>query len=332
MNTNDQIREAFAELARQAPAPDRVAAGIAGRSRAIRQRRLLLGAGGTVAAAAALGVPALLWWPSDPSTVDELLSPVGPRGYPMPFTPSWLPDGYNITQRRVTTGRPGPQLREWHVNPLHLHPRVQLKLELGGPSPRPSSSTVDINGTPGWVSLGKYSASCSWQPFAGIEMSVSFADEPDDTDRGAEFAEIAVRVARSTSLDHVEYLRPTMSFGWLPGQVPLRLAFERYDWLDGSSDMASAFTNGESRRVIYVSASAQFNDDIRLEEAQKTTLRGRPAWYFPPHPQVETSGPGTFVVELADRRWLLAATSPAEGGPVLAKDDLVRIVETFRLD
>ncbi|WP_162907132.1 hypothetical protein [Allorhizocola rhizosphaerae] len=266
--------------------------------------------------------------------MDELLSPVRWRGYPMPFTPSWLPDGFNITQRRVTTGRPGPQRREWHLNPLHLHPRVQLELKLGGPSPWPSASTVDINGTPGWVSHSKYSASCSWQPFEGIEMRVSVAGEPDepDTDRGAQFAETVVRIARSTGVGHVEYLRPTMSFGWLPGQVPLRLAFERHDRPDGSGEMASAFISGESRRVIFAGVFDRLDDSIRLEEAQKTTLRGRPAWYVPPDPQTETQGPGTFVVELADGRWLFAATDPAEGGPVVTKDDLSRIVETCRLD
>jgi hypothetical protein len=330
MNINDEIRAAYDGLATRAPSPERIRAGIARRAKAHRQRRMLLLGAGVVTV---LGLPAGLVLVDDrdtPTTAEALLKLVRGRGYPMPFTPSWIPNGYRLTERQVTTGQPGPQRRTWQLSPAGLYPRIRLDLSHESLTPASSWSIVEINGTSGWLSHNGYSALCSWEPVAGVRMSVSFADQPDNTDRGGAYADVALRIARSTSAAKVAYLRPTMSFGWLPEQTPLRHMFETFDGPDLAAEAATAYTSS-TRMVLWVGTNDRLKADVSLEKAEKTSLRGRPAWYLPPIAQEQGPDPGSFAIELEDGRWLVAGGNPAAGEITLTKADLVRIVETFHI-
>jgi hypothetical protein len=335
MNVDDQLRDVYAGLASQAPNADRVRAGIAGRVKAQRQRRLLLGVGGTAAAVAAVGVPALLLREELPP-VDASLRPIRGRGYPMPFTPSWIPEGFMLTERRITIGVPGPQRRVWQSDPSMMFPELRVDLLLtDGTIPAPSSN-VDLDGVPASVHHEKHLASCSWQAMAGLRVSVVLQKQPDEIDSGPEYAQIVQRVARSALRGKVEYLLPTMSFGWLPDQQPLQRSFRRFYGTEGQGGeqladviLASAADVGT---VIWATVVDRLDllPDINLAAMEKTTVRYRPAWYTPPHPQGVYQGGGHFVVELAGGRWLSAAGDSNEKFTI-TKAELIRVIDTVQI-
>jgi hypothetical protein len=328
MNIDDQLREVYAGLATHAPNADRVRAGIAGRVKAQRQRRLLLGVGGTAAATAALGVPALLLR-EELAPVDASLRPVRGRGYPMPCTPSWIPEGFKLTERRVTTGVPGPQRRVWQSHAPMLFPELRVDVVPdNGVTPAPSSN-VDLNGLPASVRHEKHSATCTWQAMPGLRASVTLQKQPDEIDSGPDYAEIVQRVALSAVAGEVEYLLPTMSFGWLPDPPQFQQTFSRLYHDGGHFDLIRA-TAADIGTAIWATLGNELAEDVDLAVREKTTMRGRPAWYTPPPQGAAYPGAGGFLVELSGRRWLGVGGSSSERF-TMTKAELIRVVDTIQI-
>lgn len=240
----EAIRDAFAALADEAPAADRIHATLAGRARRHRQRRMVLRVAGAGALAATAGVAAAGAWrltrPSDPGfpVVDG-----GPGGgwleVPLRFRPSWLPHRYGEVRRGfIVVGDEAPMhSRDYGPDAnggIQLVVGWHASMEEGRPTG--PSSTVDINGVAGQVLQvgdGQVATYVTWQPSGAPQLIVSVVGGADaDGQR-----DVAVRVARSVRPDTaLMWIAPR--FGWLPPGLAGRpwqvtLEFDGVEWMQG---------------------------------------------------------------------------------------------------
>jgi hypothetical protein len=241
MTVDDDILAALDRIAADAPHPDRVRAGLARRTRVMRQRRLVLAAGGAVVVAGAIGMPALVGLSGrrapvggpDVRTSPNLGRPVREaplleenRWVTMRYRPTWLPEGLVEHARTVTMsgGRPDHQFRFW-VDPSPIpsgwpprdepHGPARVTLKLGRPHEVPTDeswSPVRINGVAGRVAPPDPTQAVVWPVAAGLNLSVSTAGMADALTT-------ALRVARSVEADGGAGVESPFAFGWLPAGV-----------------------------------------------------------------------------------------------------------------
>jgi hypothetical protein len=327
MTSTDDIRAAFAAIVDEAPAPERIRAGLAQRVRRHRQRRLVLRFAAVAAAAAGvagLGSRALL---SQPDTADFPEIAGGPGGgwlsVPLRYRPGWLPAGYGQATRSVlVVGDRAPVVcRDWRPSVAPEGPTVSLlvgwheSIEPDRPTGR--SERVDVDGVPGTLVVppGPPMAHVLWQPPGAPQLLVTANLETGDAD---DAAAAALRVARSTSADaHRTWVGPR--FGWLPDGLAAQ-PWRCYLGHDGATWIQSMVTTDPSGQHLLISMGPHMNrPGFNEHDAEPITVRGLAGWQMPAH--------NRLFLTLPDGIEVVFNLSTSPGDRQMA--DVVRVAETL---
>ncbi|GIH15094.1 hypothetical protein [Rugosimonospora africana] len=219
MTTDDAIRDALEHLAHHSPDPERTLRGLAGRQRAMRQRRMLTLAGGMVAAGAVVGAPLFLM------SRQHAARPAGAAGtsgsgdgIPLRYRPGWLPAGMVEVLRMVgadAVNDPDLQLREWR-NPGTGR---RVRLIVGGASSvvTEGRQRITVQGVSGFVDPDiiprQNAVAIIWEAALGALVQVVV-----DVDEPGSLA-VPMRIANSVTRDGKSALTPRLAFGWLPANT-----------------------------------------------------------------------------------------------------------------
>ncbi|MFG2044229.1 hypothetical protein [Dactylosporangium sp. NPDC048998] len=249
MITDKEIQAALERVASRAPDPSRVRAGLDARARVHRQRRALLVAGGAVATASVLGLPAAALWldtagqdaagapddvPVEPdvrtapnlgAAMPEPAAAPGNLRIPLRYRPTWLPEGYVEASREASLrgGAPDYQVREWMraedaaTMPDGNHDRAPfVRLMLVSASEWPIGDwrlPVTVNGVAGGLSPKEgQTPQVVWPVAEGLQLATMVQGVGDDS-------LVAQWVARSVEADSVTAVDSPLDFGWLPDSI-----------------------------------------------------------------------------------------------------------------
>jgi len=344
MTTEADIRAALDRLATRAPDPGRVRAGLAGRARARRQRRLILAAGGTVAVAGTLG-PALLLGRHERTADPDVrpapnLGPVAPEPapsggnvrVPMLYRPTWLPDGY-VEEDRVAAARGGVPDYQWRRWVRHMPPgtvtywfsTIELMLfPTRWPLVFRGAAPAKIHGVDGRVVLSNdYRTTTVVWPVTG-ELSLAVIVEH----AGVDHRDVALRVARSVAVDGVAGVESPLDFGWLPAGLPAWREVSLYPGGEGWWATLSVVDDGQlesSNRVDRMPIIiVQLTSAARMPSGRRATIRGRPGVVN----SYGASGGGYAAVRLDGGLTLHAERVSDTSSPL---EDLLRVVEELRI-
>jgi hypothetical protein len=298
----EAIRDALAAIADEAPAAERVRSTMSDRARAGRQRRVLLTAGGLVAAGAAAGFTGYV-------ATRERHGP-GPAGttggwlrVPYAYRPGWLPDGLGLYQLGAVVEHGDIRLifRGWQrPTSVDAPPGRGVALTignhwLGAAGPFDGAKSFDINGVEGKFKIRAFRlpadtnlpaeverwGDLEWDPPNGPPVRMTFRGDGsyDDDDP-------AVRVARSLRPDMGSFvLRPR--FGWLPDRFaggPLSIQIGVRD--EGWFQEVTAYPNDEIYTPggppvpgLTVQMGTVEPHTSRMEVARPVAVRGIEGWY-----------------------------------------------------
>jgi hypothetical protein len=323
MTDDEMLRDALHTIADRAHDPGPVAAGIAARARARRQRRGLLVA--SAAAVTGAGVAVTVW----PRTTAPVSSRVAPSTSPAPtgtrvpvgYRPGWLPAGFTEVRRMGTVPRTGPvsQTRTWHRGTnandmihLFLTPRAQFD-PFGFES-------LTLGGRRAWAYKGPGKVFVEVDGEAILSVSVTRSDRT---------GEVARQVAASIEPDPSAVAEVSLAFGWVP---------ERF------TGPVSAELSGTAARWREVlrrdrSVEAELVWEVSTSKGEPITLRGRPGMIHMgdegvgcpdlPGNSVACRGMSGFArVELGGGRLLRVLIQPGE---TVSRAELVRITEELVL-
>ncbi|MBB5873102.1 hypothetical protein F4553_006536 [Allocatelliglobosispora scoriae] len=252
MLDEDQIRLALTDLARRAPAPETLRAGLARGAVLRRQRRTMLLAGGAVAAGVAVpaallgsrgGLPGTLHpgsrartapgSPLPPPAREPAVRPGNTR-IALRYRPTWLPDGFVESGRDATLDRSDPayQQRRWSApidpathNPNTVPPNVAVLVAPDGPlgaafigdlGSQPEQ--VAVNGRPALAGQVAGVTTVAWQPRPGITLQVVTHEVVDALATALRVAESVVDDPGAATVESALAFGWLPSFGWLPAE------------------------------------------------------------------------------------------------------------------
>jgi hypothetical protein len=323
MKDDEMLRDALLTIADRAHDPGPVAAGIAARARAHRQRRGLLVA--SAAAVTGAGV-AVAVWPRTPASVLPQVAPAvshTPAGTvaPLSHRPGWLPAGLAEVRRMGTVPGSGKvtQTRTWQRG---ADPNDMVHLFL---VPRPDFEphgyqTLTLGGRRAWAYPGPGKVFVEVDRNAILAMSVGRSDRT---------GEVARRVAASIEPDPSSVVGVSLAFGWVPERFtgPVR------------TELSGTATRPHEILRLDASVEAELVWEVSTSKGEPITLRGRPGSIHLGDPGVGCPDlPGNAVacrgmsafarVELDDGRLLRVMIGPGE---TVSRAELIRITEELVL-
>ncbi|GIE31820.1 hypothetical protein Ait01nite_048650 [Actinoplanes italicus] len=313
------LRDALATVADRAHDPGPVAAGIAARARAHRQRRGLLVA--SAAAVTGTGV-AVAVWPRTPTKILPDRKPaVSPRPTatraPVGYRPGWLPAGLTEVGRMGTVPGTGPvsQTRTWQRGAdgddmvhLFLVPRSQF--DPSGFDP------LTLGGRRAWAYPGPGKVWVEVDDRSFLSVSVGRSDRT---------GQVARQVAASIEPDPSAVAEVSLAFGWLPetftGPVSAGLSGTAVRWHE------------VLRRDRAIEAELVW--EVSTAKGEPVTLRGRPGAIhlgdthlgcpdLPARLSACRGASASARVDLGDGRLLRVMIG---AGYAVSRTDLIRITE-----
>ncbi|HEU4421666.1 MAG TPA: hypothetical protein VFR67_03885, partial [Pilimelia sp.] len=178
-----------------------------------------------------------------------------------------------------------------------------------------------------------------WLAAPGELLSVSITTMPPTTDP----EETALRIARSVVADPAAVCEVSVEFGWLPpGYGDAQRSFQ----LGASVKPGQPVTAATRVEGMFLSPAAPGRmadltvgvDRPRPAEAQDITVRGRPGWLVwneqgqsVVRVPVEDGRPLVLTVYAAETGRRPAGTLPLRGNRGWTRDELLRVVDAFRL-
>lgn len=244
MNTRieDLIRQAQAQQAERAAAPDRIRGALPARAARVARRRrhgTLVAAVGAAAVAVAITVPVVALRDSAGGGISPAAPPTAsadrvPTAVPvipvtsLRYRPTWLPAGLAERNRMASfparDGQFHGALRSWTRNPVGLvgEPkggRLELQVSEAPPVGKPvedaGGKPVDVNGVRGYYHGADGKSYVTWPAEAGIQLSIS--------QHGLALSERdLLRVARSVRPDPAQLSSP-LRFGSLPNGLAMSM-------------------------------------------------------------------------------------------------------------